>query len=155
MADDGSPESDRAVDTAAQLVRATGSSLSLVHVKALSPTVVGVPAAPAHVERLREQGRVLVGRRVAELSAGGIEPEHAEVRLGRRIEAAVTDTAMEWGAGLLVVGARGGNPGQRYILGDVSVHLVREARCSVLVVHTEDYRSISRTLPENPDQDHR
>ncbi|RKS09338.1 nucleotide-binding universal stress UspA family protein [Nocardiopsis sp. Huas11] len=153
VADDGSPESDRAVDAAAQLVRATNSSLSLVHVRSLSPTVIGFPPTPAYTERLREEGLALVERRTADLSAAGVELEHAEVRLGKRIETTVTGTAAELGVGLLVVGARGGTPGQRYLLGDLSVHLVREARCSVLVVHTEDYRSAHRSPPDGRHQD--
>ncbi|RNL84195.1 universal stress protein [Halostreptopolyspora alba] len=141
VADDGSPESDRALDTAVELALATGASLSLVHSKSLSPSVVGTTVTTAHTERLHAEGEELVDRRVREVSAKGLRLDHAWVRLGRRIEATVTAAAEELGSGLLVVGARGRSPSQRYALGDLSVSLVREAPCSVLTVHSEQARA--------------
>jgi nucleotide-binding universal stress UspA family protein len=145
VADDGSPESDRALDTATQLAAATGSPLSLVHVKSLSPSVVGTTVTTTHMERLQAEGQRLVDRRVQEVSSRGMILEHAWVRLGRRIEPTVITAAKELESGLLVVGARGGSVSRRHVLGDLSVALVRDAPCSVLVVHAQRLRSPPRS----------
>ena len=145
VADDGSAESDSALEAALELARATASSLSLVHVRSLYPAVVGTTVTPEQARRLREQGEYVVQRRVVEASEWGIPLEHVEVRLSRRIESAITDTARRLGIGLLVVGARGGGATQRHVLGDISRRLVREAHCSVLVVHAAQAQSGPRT----------
>ncbi|WP_017586821.1 universal stress protein [Nocardiopsis ganjiahuensis] len=137
VVDDGSPESDRALTAATELARATRSVLSLVHVKSLEPSVAGTTVTPAQVDRLREQGEALVERRAAEAAELGTELEHAEVRLGRNIEATVLRAAADLGSGLLVVGARGRGVGQRKVLGDLSLRIVTDAPCSVLVVREE------------------
>lgn len=137
VADDGSPESDRALSAAVELARATLSELSLVHVKSLEPSVAGTTVTPAQIDRLREQGEALVERRAAEAAERGLELDHAEVRLGRNIEVTVLRAATDLGSGLLVVGARGRGPGQRRALGDLSRRLASNAPCSVLVVREE------------------
>ena len=92
VADDGSAEADMALSTAAELARATASTLSLVHVKSLEPIVAGTTVTQTQVERLREEGEVLVERRASEISGQGIELDQALVRLGRRVEATVIRT---------------------------------------------------------------
>lgn len=150
VVDDGSSESDAALDTAVGLARATGSLLSLLHVKSLSPQVVGTTVTPTQFARLREQGEELVGRRVADIAEKGIEPDFAEVRFGQRIETAVIRTVRELGAEVLVVGARDGGAGRRYVLGDLSLQLARDAPCSVLVVRGES----PWPRPDHPDEGH-
>ncbi|WP_084723053.1 universal stress protein [Streptomonospora alba] len=154
VADDGSPESDRAMEAAVELARATESSLSLVHSKSLQPSVVGTTVSTPHIERLRTEGQSLVDRRVREASAKGLDLDQAWVRMGRRVEATVIEAAAELGAGLLVVGARGRSPSQRYALGDLSVSLARDAPCSVLIIHSEQARPQVRTTsaPGHGDQ---
>ncbi|MBB4930530.1 nucleotide-binding universal stress UspA family protein [Lipingzhangella halophila] len=155
VADDGAPESDWALKTAVELALTTESSLSLVHSKSLAPSVVGTTVTATHIERLRTEGQALVDRRVQEVSAKGLRLDHAWVRLGRRVEAAVIAAAEELGSGLLVVGARGRSPGQRAALGDLSVSLVREAPCSVLTVHAERARTQPGTTGARRQGDHR
>lgn len=134
VVDDGSSESDAALDTAVALTRVTGSLLALLHVKSLASHVVGTTVTPTLFAQLRDQGEELVGRRVAEIAAKGVAPDFAEVRFGRRIETTVTRTARELDAKVLVVGARDGGIARRHAMGDLSLQLVREAPCSVLVV---------------------
>ena len=148
VADDGSPESDRAVDAAVRLTESTGSRLALVHVKAHSPSVTGVTAVPAQEENLRAQGEGFLRRRHEQLAERGVTPVSTELRLSRRPERSVLRVAEELDAGLIVVGVRGGRPGQRLVLGDLSLPLARDARCSVLVVR--DGRSVAHTA--DPEQ---
>ncbi|GAB3715325.1 universal stress protein [Nocardiopsis nanhaiensis] len=155
VADDGSTEADMALGTAVAGARATASTLSLVHVKSLEPIVAGTTVTPAQVDRLREQGEALVERRGSETSTQGVELDHAVVRLARRIEATVIRTAAELGTGLLVVGARGGTPGSRRALGDLSLRLARDAHCSVLVVRAQATEGAQRSGPEDQREEHR
>ncbi|GAB3689918.1 universal stress protein [Nocardiopsis oceani] len=155
VADDGSAEADMALGTAVELARATASSLSLVHVKSLEPIVAGTTVTPAQVDRLREQGEALVERRTSEVSDRGLELDRAEVRLARRIEATVIRTAADLGTGLLVVGARGGTPGYRRVLGDLSLRLARDAHCSVLVVRAQGGQPAPRSGGEDQREDRR
>lgn len=147
VADDGSAEADLALETALELTLTTGSSLSLVHVRSLSPSMVGTAVTREQERRIREEGENLVERRASEVAERGVPLEHVEMRLSRRIESAITDTAERIGAGLLVVGARGG-PGRRHLMGDISYRLVREAHCSVLVVQGAQTRRGPRIGPE-------
>lgn len=154
VADDGSPASDRALETAVELALATDSPLSLVHPKSLSPSVVGTTVTTTHMERLRTEGQMLVDRRLREVSDQGLELDHAWVRLGRRIEATVTAAAKELDSGLLIVGSRGRSVSHRYALGDLSLSLVRMAHCSVLVVHAERTQPPSGSTSSRRDGDH-
>ena len=154
IADDGSPEAGRAVDAAVNLARATGAALSLVHVKSVAPTVAGTTVTPARVDQLREQGEELVGRRSARVGEYGVRFEHAEVRMGRNIEATVLGAAADLRADLLVVGARGRGTVRRRVLGDLSTRLVGDAPCSVLVVRGEPSPEPARGLGAHRDEDH-
>lgn len=150
VVDDGSSESDSALDTAVQLARATGSLLALLHVKSLAPHVVGTTVTPTLFAQLREQGEELVGRRVAEVTAQGVELDFAEVRFGRRIETTVARTARELDTKILVVGAHDGGITRRHATGDLSLSLAREAPCSVLIVRG----SSPWPRPDHPEQGH-
>lgn len=155
VVDDGSPESDWALSTAAGLAHATQSELDLVHVKSLEPSVAGTTVTPAQIDRLREQGEALVERRAAEVAERGLELHHAEVRLGRNIETTVLRAAADLGSGLLVVGARGRGLGQRKALGDLSIRIVTNAPCSVLVVREEPHTGASGARRARPHEDRR
>ncbi|GHD25729.1 universal stress protein [Nocardiopsis kunsanensis] len=150
VADDGSPESDRAVATAARLTEATGSRLALVHVKVRSPSVTGVTAVPAQEERLNSQGEAFLRRRREELAERGIPSVHTELRLTRRPERSVLRVSEELRAGLIVVGVRGARSADRLVLGDLSLPLARDAHCSVLVVRDGRHGTAERTI--DPEQ---
>lgn len=145
VADDGSPESDRAVDTAARLTGATGSRLALVHVKVRSPSVTGVTAVPAQEEQLRTQGEEFLRGRREELAERGITTARTELRLTRRPERSVLRVSEELRAGLIVVGVRGAHSADRLVLGDLSLSLARDAHCSVLVVRDGQHGTAERT----------
>ena len=146
VADDGSPESDRAVGTAARLSEATGSRLALVHVKVRSPSVTGVTMVPAQEERLRTEGEEFLRRRADELAEQGITTAHTELRITRRPERSVLRVAEELRAGLIVVGVRGAHSADRLALGDLSLPLARDAHCSVLVVRDGRHQTAERTI---------
>lgn len=150
VADDGSPESERAVDTAARLAESTGSRLALVHVKVRSPSVAGVTAVPAQEEQLTTQGEELLRRRRSELAERGIMIAHTELRLTQRPERSILQVSEELRAGLIVVGVRGAHSTDRLALGDLSLPLARDAHCSVLVVRDGKHKTAERAA--DPEQ---
>lgn len=145
VADDGSPESDRAVETAARLSESTGSRLALIHVKVRSPSVTGVTAVPAQEEQLRTWGEEFLQSRRDELAERGITTAHTELRITRRPERSILRVSEEIRAGLIVVGVRGSHSADRLVLGDLSLPLARDAHCSVLVVRDGRHETAERT----------
>lgn len=146
VADDGSPEADRAVETAARLSESTGSRLALVHVKVRSPSVTGVTAVPAQDEQLYTQGEEFLRSRRDELAERGITTAHTELRITRRPQRSVLRVSEELRAGLIVVGVRGARSTDRLALGDLSLSLARDAHCSVLVVRDGHHQTADRTI---------
>jgi universal stress protein A len=142
VAVDRSPSARTALDAARQLCAATDSELWLVHVKLLSPSVVGDPVGGGQYEQLEAEGEeVLAGiRDELEADGGDVQVAQAAVRLAKSIEGAVAAFAEEIDARLIVVGGTTRGRIDRAVGGDVAVGLVKHAPCSVLVVppHVQD-----------------
>lgn len=87
--DDGSTDSDAAIETASATALVTGSHLSLVHVKLLAPPRVGDQPSADTIDRLRQEGRGLLERCVREVRERGVEVDQQLLELGRRVETEV------------------------------------------------------------------
>jgi nucleotide-binding universal stress UspA family protein len=94
-----------ALTTAAELCRATGSSLHLVHVKLVSGTLRGRPMTPAQREATDAEGQALLERERTVAAEVGVEVDGAHLRYGDRTEQVLASVQQELQAGLLVVGA--------------------------------------------------
>lgn len=91
------------------------------------------PTSLADINKGRKQAaRELVARVVQKVRTAGFQAEGA-VRLGH-VRTAVVDAAAKWRADLIVVGSHGRKGLQRILLGSVSDHVARHARCSVEIV---------------------
>ena len=140
MAVDGSPCSDRAVQSVAMRPWPTGSEVEVVSVP--HTRVPGTPDAPllmmeaAHVdaleaERLRAPQRAeraekcLAGTPGLTVTSTVLEGNPPEV---------ILDEAERWGADLVVVGSHGYGPVKRRLLGSVSQAVALHAACSVEIV---------------------
>lgn len=137
VAADGSEGSRRAAAFAADLAKATGAKVTLLHVLEPIP-VVNVGFAEfygvAHRQPSEEEMRQL---RQALQDMAKVFPEgRAEVVLeyGSPAET-IVNQAKERGVDLIVVGARGLGAVGRFFVGSVSDRVVHHAECSVTVVH--------------------
>ena len=132
LATDLSSSSEGAADEAIQLARALKAEL-------LAVSVIG----PVKITAERQPERMDQRRAARELAA------QALVMRGRRAGVqtsflvwegdpgpAIVDAANAEQADLVVIGTRGRNRIERAVLGSVSDHVVRHARCPVLIVRS-------------------
>jgi nucleotide-binding universal stress UspA family protein len=140
VAADRSSSSRTALAAARALAEATGSELWLVHVKLLTPTIVGDRVTAAQYERLEQEGEGLLADLRAEVEQDGGAVAQTVVRMGKRIEHSVAALAEEIEAGVIVVGGTTRGRVDRTMAGDIAVSLVKRAPCAVLVVppHTAE-----------------
>jgi nucleotide-binding universal stress UspA family protein len=140
VAVDGSPCSDRAVQSVAMRPWPTGSEVEVVSVP--HTRMPGTPDAPllmmeaAHVDALEAEGlrapqraaraeRCLAGKPGLTVTSAVLEGNPPE---------AILDEAERWGADLVVVGSHGYGPVKRRLLGSVSQAVALHAACSVEIV---------------------
>jgi nucleotide-binding universal stress UspA family protein len=129
VATDGSKSAERAVAAAAELPWPEGSEVRVISV--VDP-LEGMPETIA-AHRARNE-KVLADAR-ARVEKGG-RPASSALVVGRPVPA-ILDAAADWGAGVIVVGARGLGAVRGLLVGSVSSAVARAAACSVLVLKGE------------------
>ena len=150
LATDGSKEADLATRTAADLADKTGSELHVVHVFGITPWYPAYPEAagfdgaeledPVLEEDLQRtsehRARELLDAEAEKLRSLGVTLAQAHLVEGG-VAQEIVGLAEEIGAGLIVMGSRGGGGIRRALMGSVSDSVVRHAHCPVLVVRPE------------------
>lgn len=144
VATDFSDTAELAVERAAELAAAWKARIVLFHAVAVEPLpVAGIGfevLPPDFQEQVREASAARLDDAVATLREWGLD---AEGRLELASPgAAIAAGAERSGADLLVLGTRGLSGFQHLLLGSTAQHVVRQARCPVLVVHPADERPI-------------
>lgn len=133
---DGSAPSLAAARYALALAEQTRAKLTLVFVLEM-PQVIPVGALSGYVTTGPTRSEDDVKKAEAIVEAVALERPSVKattrVELGEPSEVLV-DLAKSTGADLLVVGARGLNAAQRFLVGSVSDRIVHHAHCPVLVV---------------------
>ncbi|HXU74313.1 MAG TPA: universal stress protein [Polyangia bacterium] len=142
VAIDFSAESARAIDTALELVRGRGGTLTLLHVvelPAYSTPDLGmyVPSPELTDDLLRQAKRTLEDYR-ARCAAAGAEVEVACVAAASAVANEIVEFAAAGGFDLIVVGSHGRRGLRRFMLGSVAEKVVRTADRPVLTVHARD-----------------
>jgi nucleotide-binding universal stress UspA family protein len=137
---DGSADSERALEVAAQLANRLGSKLVLAHVGELAhvPYAAAAPfggmagriTVAEEIEVQEEAGRRLLDQVARDADLTDVE---RKLEFGSPAEA-LADLADEEEAELIVVGSRGRGAFTAAFLGSVSSSLVGIARCPVLIV---------------------
>ncbi|MGB3683896.1 MAG: universal stress protein [Rubrobacteraceae bacterium] len=145
VAADGSGSGERALEMAAEVARAAGSELHLLHVVQLpSPGPEGwaVPIAympeagelvTRNIEELERNARDFVEQRADRIRDDGGPVLEGHVAFGLPSQE-ILRLAEELGAGLVFTGSRGLGGVRRALLGSVSDSIVHHAHCSVMVV---------------------
>ena len=141
IAIDDSLQAERALDTGVSLARDLHAQVLLVHV--VNPAVAyagaGEILASDILDDLRKQGEDLLLR--ARMRAGdGVANECALLEGPAARE--IVESAVEWGADLIVMGTHGRGRVASFLMGSTAQEVLRDARCPVLAV------------PERPSPDH-
>src|SRR5215218_839424 len=155
LATDGSIEADLAARTAAELADKTGSQLHLVHVFGITPWYPAYPEGfgfggaeledpelEEDLQRISEQrARELLEAEVEKLRSFDVTLAQAHLVEGG-VPQEIVGLAEEIGAGLIVMGSKGGGGIRRALMGSVSDSVVRHAHCPVMVVRPEKRQAL-------------
>jgi nucleotide-binding universal stress UspA family protein len=130
---DRSASARYALGVAADLVRATGGELHLVHVKSTSSTVRGRPITSGQGEAMDAEAAALLADAAEDAMQQGAEVAGTHVRYGEHIDRVLVQAQGEVDAGLLVVGASQSGRIARSLFSSPSSGTVRRSGGSVLV----------------------
>ena len=129
VAYDGSEGAKRALEQSVELAQ-NGSSVSVVSVAEVLPQFgrAGAVLVPEEDEERRRE----LEEAKSSLAEKGVDAQVVE----RRGDAAtmIIDEAQKEGVEMIVMGTRGLNTAQRWLMGSVSTKVLQHAPCNVLVV---------------------
>jgi nucleotide-binding universal stress UspA family protein len=132
LATDGSKDSRAAAAYLGELPLLPPTTVRIVAVVALPVFALDVASAPELKRSVLDRAQGVVEDTRAALAARGFAIE-TDVPMGDP-RAEIVRQAEEWGADLVVLGARGLGKVKRFLLGSVSDGVARHAHCPVLVV---------------------
>ena len=134
VAVDGSKEADYAFRKSLDVAyRNRGSQLHIVHV--IDSRYLG-PLDKELGEQVKEQTQQTLGRYKARALAARVENVHIIIEYGSPKTVISKEIAKSVQADLIICGATGHTPVERFIIGSVSEAIVRTAKCDVLVIRT-------------------
>ncbi|AYC29847.1 universal stress protein [Paenisporosarcina cavernae] len=90
-------------------------------------------------ERAQGFAEELLGGYKKEAEAAGLTNVHIVVEYGSPKSMIPKELAKKVSADLIICGATGLSTVERFLIGSVSEHIVRSAKCDVLVVRTEEH----------------
>jgi nucleotide-binding universal stress UspA family protein len=137
VAVDGSKEAEWAFKKAVQIAKRNNAKLILSHVidlRSFAPLEVYDSTA---VERSEEYAKELLSGYQQQALAAGLNDVVIDIQFGSPKVKIARDVAQKYKADLIVCGATGLNAVERLLIGSVSEHITRYAKCDVLVVRTE------------------
>jgi nucleotide-binding universal stress UspA family protein len=135
VANDFSPDADRALDTAIVMAKRAGQAIEIAHVHAsgsyLLPPPLELLTLPTS-ERVLAHIEAALSERADHVRQAGVEVE-TQMLVGVAHEA-IVGRAEEIGAELIVIGSRGAGALAHVLDASVAERVVRHAPCPVLVV---------------------
>ncbi len=131
LATDGSPSVERNMLFAAHMARVEQADVVVVHVYEPPERYAGYAGYDELLEHYRGVAQAVVDEVALQLRNDGVDAR-GEVRTGHPAEAIIA-AAHEYDVDLIVMGTRS-NTTIGDILGSVSTHVLRHARCPVLQV---------------------
>ena len=144
VATDGSPEAERAIETAVMLSERLGKELHLAYVEPMSDPFswpeakVMAPHLEVDIdERAAAEARARLEGEAEKIRDLGGEASGVHVATGRP-DTEIVRMAEELESVLVVLGSRGLGPVRRAVMGSVSLSVVHHAHRSVLVVRGEN-----------------
>ena len=134
LAVDMSDHARKAVPAAAELAKAGGGDVHVLHVRELH-----YPVPPRVVGDSPEEAQQLLDGVVEELKKTGVTADGAvRTSTGGSPASAILEQAREVGAGMVVLGSRGLSDLGGLLLGSVAHKVIQLSACPVLVVRDEE-----------------
>ena len=134
VAVDGSKEAEYAFRKSLDVAyRNQGSQLNIVHI--IDSRYLG-PLDKELGEQVKEQTQQTLGRYKARAAAARVENVNIIIEYGSPKTVISKEIAKSVKADLIICGATGHTPVERFIIGSVSEAIVRTAKCDVLVIRT-------------------
>ena len=138
LATDGSPNAQKAAETAIELARLLGTELLIATVWNIPYTTVGFAAAPISADLAKlseEEARKAAVEAAAHAEEAGVEAQTLILR-GLPVEE-ISLAADKYSPRFLVIGSHGWGAVKRALFGSVSTGVLHHAACPVLVVRGE------------------
>lgn len=134
VAVDGSKEADYAFRKSLEIAyRNKGSQLNLVNI--IDTRYLG-PLDNEIAGQVKEQSQQILERYKARAAAARVENVTIIIEYGSPKTVITKEIAKLVKADLIICGATGHTPVERYLIGSVSEAIVRSAKCDVLVIRT-------------------
>ena len=134
VAVDGSKEAEYAFRKSLDVAyRNRGSQLNIVNI--IDSRYLG-PLDKELGEQVKEQTQQTLGRYKARAAAARVENVNIIIEYGSPKTVISKEIAKSVKADLIICGATGHTPVERFIIGSVSEAIVRTAKCDVLVIRT-------------------
>lgn len=137
LAVDGSTQGQHAAEAAADLTTATGATLDILHVAAVTQWTAPRVLRDEQLDRFREDGQRLLDAQVREMAARNVPVRQQYLRLGRVVDE-VLRMQEQLSSDLIVVGNRGMNAFSRILLGSDAKNIMVHAPCPVLIVRKDE-----------------
>jgi nucleotide-binding universal stress UspA family protein len=138
IAVDGSPTSQASLEFARQMLAGKETSVTLLHVIPQHIIYGKGGAAPAEVydmDKEKPASQSLLDDSARLLTSGGVGPHIVTKAMTGDPADLILSVAEDTDVDLIVVGSRGLNVTQRFLIGSVSTKVATHAHCAVLVAH--------------------
>ncbi|MBB3907059.1 universal stress protein [Anoxybacteroides rupiense] len=137
VAVDGSQEAEWAFKKAIQIAKRNEASLILTHIIDIRAFAAVEAHSQSVVERSEQYAKELLENYKQQALEAGIEHVIVDIEFGSPKVKIAKNIAPKHKADLIICGATGLNAVERLLIGSVSEHITRYAKCDVLVVRTE------------------
>jgi len=138
VAVDGSKEAEWAFKKSVGIAKRNHATLNLVNIIDTRSFAAIEAYDRSIADRAQKFAEDLLGGYKKEAHAAGVESVNTLVDYGSPKSMISRDLAKRVNADLIICGATGLNTVERFLIGSVSEHIVRSAKCDVLVVRTEE-----------------
>lgn len=137
VAVDGSKEAEWAFKKAIEIAKRNDAALILAHIIDVRALAAVEMHDRAVIERSEQYAKELLENYQKQAVEAGVKEVNVEIEFGSPKVKIAKDIAPKYHADLIVCGATGLNAVERLLIGSVSEHITRYAKCDVLVVRTE------------------
>lgn len=138
VAVDGSKEAEKAFRKAIHVAKRNGAKLVITHIVDVKAYSAVEAYSRAIADRANEFAEDLLEDYKKSALEAGVSVVETALSYGNPKAQIAKEVAPKYKIDLIVCGATGLNAVERFLIGSVSEHIIRYAKCDVLVVRGED-----------------